>query len=78
VVRSASLFDRDGAVIWTDMTDPMYADAILTFLRCGPPAGGGVPDEAPKRRAMRFHAAVRRTLRKWGRAAYAAGGGPPE
>jgi len=78
VVRSASLFDRDGAVIWADMTDPMSADAILTFLRCGPPAGGGVPAGAPKRRAMRFHAAVRRTLRKWGRAAYAAGGGPPE
>jgi len=76
--RSASLFGRDGAVNWADMTDPMYADALLTFVRGGPPAGGGAPPKAPERRAMRFHAAVRRPLREWGRAAYASGRKPPE
>jgi len=76
--RSASLFGRDGAVNWADMTDPMYADALLTYVCVGPPAGGGAPLEAPERRAMRFHAAVRRTLREWGRAVYAAGRGPLE
>jgi len=64
--KVVALFGHDGAVNWADVGPPELTVALVECARIG--LAGVVPPclKTPQTRAKRFHAALRRLLRRAG------------
>jgi len=65
--KVVAFFRHDGAVQWAEVGPPELTAALVEYARIG--LAGVVPPrlEPPRTRAKRFHAALRRVLRRAGR-----------
>jgi len=65
--KVVALFGHDGAMNWAEVGPPEITAALVEYTRIG--LAGVVPPclETPRTRAKRFHAALRRVVRRAGR-----------